>query len=287
VSFETLETLEPFGSELANGLVDVTKDHLFTFMKVQRNVPSEESQSPLDQDRAAWFMRSPKLREWLTSAKSQTLLVNGNCDHLETSPLASNCIRLLQSLESVASIYTVHYFCNSEDREFTSNYDRSAIHVLHSFIGQMLVKYDILSLDFLNGTDLGVWSTDLKALCKTFKKLVNQLPSSVGLFCVLDISVSSKEPQMVEEMRLAILQLLKAQLKTNAILKVLITSPNIDPYSKWLKKEKMEIEDTLQLPEHVGDKRQCFDALRWDLNAGQILEEVLLQMSAKRRKRGR
>jgi hypothetical protein len=232
-------------------------------------------------------MRSQKLGEWLTSAKSQTLLVNGNCEHLETSPLASNCIRLLQSLEPVAPIYAVHYFCNSDDREFTSNYDRSAIRVLRSSIGQMLANYYILTLDFLNWTDLGIWSTDLKALYQTLKRLVNQLPTSVGLFFVLDISVSSKEPQMVEETRLAIIQLLKAQLKTSAILKVLITSPNLEPYSKWLRKEKMEIDDTLQLPEHVDDTRHCFDALRWDLNAGQILEEVLLQMSVKRRKRGK
>jgi hypothetical protein len=91
---------------------------------------------------------------------------------------------------------------------------------------------------------------------------------------------------MVEEMSLAILQLLKAQQETHAILNVLITSPIIDSYSRYLEKERVAIDDIVQLPEPVDDKRQCFDALYWDLNAGQILEEVLLQMSVKRRKRG-
>ncbi|KAH8805360.1 hypothetical protein F5884DRAFT_859969 [Xylogone sp. PMI_703] len=263
-----------------------TKGQLLSFLEVQTNVPSEEVQSPLDQDRAAWFMRSAKLREWLTSAKSQTLLVNGNCSHLETSPLASNCIRLLKSLEPIASIYTVHYFCNSNDREFTGNYIRSAVQILQTFIGQILTKYEALSLDFLNETDLASWSQNLKRLCKSFRKLVNQLPSSVGLFCVLDVSLSPSEPHLVAETCEAIVQLLKAQLKTVAVFKVLITCPIIDPYARWLNKEKMAVDDTIQLPEHVDDKRPCFDALRWDLNAGQLLEEALLQISVKRRKRG-
>lgn len=266
--------------------IDLTKEQLLGFLEVQTDVPSEEGQSPLDQDRAAWFMRSAKLRQWLTSANSQSLLVNGNCGRLETSPLASNCIRLLKSLEPIASIYTVHYFCNPNDTKFTGNYIRSAVQVLQSFVGQLLAKSENLSIDFLNGTDLNSWSEDLKALCKTFRKLVNQLPSSVGLFCVLDISVSSMDPQLVDEMCQAIVQLLKAQSKTVAILKVLITSPVVDPYAKWLKEQKMAVDDTIEFPEHVDGERVCFDALRWDLNAGQILEEALLQMSVKRRKRG-
>lgn len=154
-----------------------------------------------------------------------------------------------------------------------------------TFIGQILEKYsNVRTLEFMTDINLMKWPQGLKALCKSFRKIVSQLPSTVAIFFLLNLS-SRQESQTIEDFSSAIIQILKAQKKSAAIMKVFISSPETETYMRRLERERIEVTDIIHVQEHLDATRQCFDALRWALNAGQTLEEVLLQMSVNRRKR--
>lgn len=244
-------------------------------------MPGEIDLSPVDTDRAVWFMRSTKLREWLISASSRTLLVNGNTKTLKTFPMASSCARLLRSLESSTNIYFIHYFCGGPDRLSSS---ASPIMLLQSLIGQLLTKYGNFEFNFIDKS-LSDLVQDPKALGKVFRKLVAQLPGTFALFCVIDDVVLYDDSGRPNGMYIVLKSLLKAQPDRKAIVKFIIFSPTKSCFFGFSEEVEFKPDDLVALPKHMDESNQIFDELQWDLTVGDVLEELVLQMTTKRTKR--
>lgn len=206
------------------------------------------------------------------------MLVNGHSKRLRTSPISSNCIRLLKRLEPLVSIFTIYYFYDLDE----GIYNPTAM--LQTLVGQLLSYYEGFNLNFVQPEVLHDLS-NIDTLGRMFRKLVRQLPKTAVLFCVIDGSVFYDGEERQHHVCDAVLQVLRVQRSVGAIMKVLVTSQMKKKYKEFLDEEEDTFgnEDILHLPEHADDSKR-FDALQWDLTAGHVLEELLLQMRKSRRR---
>jgi len=176
------------------------------------------------QDRAAWLMRSEKLKVWLTSRYSEVRLVHGNYESAKISPVSYLCAMLAESLEHLKPTRVIHFFCgrHTEDKDPLSD----AHGMIKSLLVQLLSQ-DTFNTSFLRRGDVQrIENNDLETLCDLFCRLVEELDGMVALFCIIDGINFFETGQRRHAMHFVIGRLVRlAGEDTNAIFKLLVASP--------------------------------------------------------------
>jgi hypothetical protein len=140
-----------------------------------------------EKDRVKWIMRSRGLREWLNYPKSKVLLINDLCDKVETfGPTTFLSAKMLESLESIEPIITLHFFCSLHHTR-TNGVRDDAVGIIKGLIVQLMSRsedWNLTSLDkdYLKKIEDG----ELDILCSLFRLLIEQLPDMTLLFVVVD-----------------------------------------------------------------------------------------------------
>lgn len=172
------------------------EDTLFSVLQSPQDVPyldldrCQQMSKALDlasQDRIQWMMKAQKLSEWLTSPKSRTLLINGNMPGNEAfSPTTILCAQLLQSLQAVSPIITVHFFCSLHTIS-RDGLESDATGLFKSLITQLLMRDLSWHLGFLSSKDLDrLKDDDFDTIAMLFWELIQQSPPKTFMFWVID-----------------------------------------------------------------------------------------------------
>ncbi|KAF8249984.1 hypothetical protein K440DRAFT_659956 [Wilcoxina mikolae CBS 423.85] len=177
------------------------------------------------QDRAAWLMKSEKLKEWLTSRYSEVRLVHGNYESAKISPVSYLCSMLVESLEHLNPTRVIYFFCgrHTEPKDPLSD----AYGMVKSLLVQLLSQ-DSFDTSFLKPGDVRkIENEELESMCDLLCDLVERLESTVVLFCIIDGINFFETSQRVHAMHAVIDRLVNMARgnSMNSIFKLLITSP--------------------------------------------------------------
>lgn len=203
------------------------------------------AQSDADHIRSNWVFQSPELGTFLAGEKagSQLLLVNGNTDATDfVSPLSVVCARISDLMGVSGRIILLSYFCGchtDELREPRAN----ASGILANLLGQLLCqiknrgglesKLD-LSSDHPHAGD-SISEDHLEVLFDMFRKIVEQLPKRLRVFCMLDsltVYENGERKKDTLKMMRKLLRLLEKSKRTE--LRVLVTAPGKSIYfDRW------------------------------------------------------
>ena len=258
----------------------ITVNQVLESLSYESDVPSRDVQNCLrlagtlsidDQNRAVALMRSPKLRSWLTSISSATLLLNGNSKPVRRSPVSFVCAKLADSLRTDGPLIELHFFCGEHVNE-SQDSDAHPPGMMNSLLAQLLEQFEF---DLADVRNLGeVKNDDVAGLCKVFRKLVMQLPSQSILFCIIDAVFYYEDADRCEELFTAIKALHRLAAKDlDCIFKLLLTSPRRSRHVCKLF-GKHEIFD---LPSYCPNQGG-FTALQWGTNMGRDVEELGQQL---------
>jgi hypothetical protein len=177
------------------------------------------------QDRAAWLMRSEKMNTWLTSRYTEVRLVHGNYELAKISPVSYLCAMLVETLEQLEPSRVIHFFCGSHTTS------RDPLGNAHGMVKSLLVQLlsqDTFNTSFLRPNDVQKIQTgELESLCDLFCRLVEQLDSTVALFCIVDGINYFATGQRFKTMQIVLDRLLDLAggNSMNAVFKLLVTSP--------------------------------------------------------------
>lgn len=187
-------------------------------------VPAQE------QARAEQLIRTSQIREWLTSPTSSQLLVHGNYDRRAyISGLSLFCMSLAHTLaERVPRFIPLVFFCGLHTEPLQDAHTGGRA-LIQSFVRQLLCQYDF------NGGNIPVTPEDLddvqngdvRALCTLFERLVQMLPKSVALFCLVDGVVYYERDEFLDDLGRVLMSILQLsdQEGVHTPVKVLLTSP--------------------------------------------------------------
>ncbi|KAF4454437.1 hypothetical protein F53441_3064 [Fusarium austroafricanum] len=183
----------------------------------------------IEQAHAEQLVHTAQLKEWLVSPRSSQLLVHGNYDsRRRVSGLTLLCASLADSLgsQSLRCIHLVFYCGLHDNCEVDKHTGGRAI--IQSFICQLLCQYDFSTS--ISAGDVRpelLYRGDIDELCCLFERLVFQLPRSTLLVCLIDGIVYYERDEFKESMAHVLVTILRIsqEQKTNATVKVLVTSP--------------------------------------------------------------
>ena len=250
----------------------MTQDSLLSALAISDAIPQQDLERCLDivasltladQDRVEWMIQSPKLRQWLNSPNSRTLLLNGDGDPNEMfSPTTFVSAKLLESLSHIEPVFLQYFFCSLHTSSSSSRKENpadNATGLLRSFISQLLLRDDVHSWDlsFLSTTDvekLGQ-NSDIETLCLLLRNLIQQLPPATFLFWMIDgINYYERSERRRDFLKVvqSLLDTIRACSTKGVVIKLLLTCPGKSLYVKNL----LNKEDILTLPPTVDGSRQ-------------------------------
>lgn len=230
------------------------------------------SLSLTDQDRVKWMLQSPKLREWLNSPKSRTLLLNGDGDANEMfSSTTFLSAKLLESLGHIEPIISQHFFCSlhtTSRKDTTAN----ATGLIKSFLSQLLLRDISWDLTFLSTTDLGkIQQNDLESICALLGHLIQQLPNTTFLFWIID-GINFYERSERRRDFLKVIQDLLAVIRdrNGVVIKLLLTCPGKSLYVK----DALGKDEILTVPPTVDGSRQGWSERAFQKTLGREIENL-------------
>ncbi|KAF5708568.1 hypothetical protein FMUND_10587 [Fusarium mundagurra] len=183
----------------------------------------------IEQAHAEQLVHTAQLKEWLVSPRSSQLLVHGNYDiRRRVSGLTLLCASLVDSLRS-NSLRCIHlvFYCGLHDNRDVDQHTGGRA-IIQSFICQLLCQYDFsTSISAGDVTPDLLYRGDIQELCYLFERIVFQLPRSNLLVCLIDGIVYYEREEFKESMADVLVTILRIsqEQKTNATVKVLVTSP--------------------------------------------------------------
>lgn len=202
------------------------------------------------QARAAWLLETPSFHNWISTANSSLLLVDGMSSGVEkVSPMsvlvASVAARLFENSLAVPT----YFFCGMNlESDFELGGAGGPNLMLRSLIVQLLLSESI-SVPEWNMTKSdrlfsAVSEGDLDALWEVFFVLSRQLPREFTVFCLLDGISWYERDQWIEDLRWLVVkfQSVVHQGVEGPAIKILMTSPStsmvmrrqIDPASQYV-----------------------------------------------------
>jgi len=181
-----------------------------------------------EQARAEQLIRSRQIKDWMVSPTSSQLLVHGDYEGKRyVSGLSLFCSSLVQSLAAKAPQFIpLVFFCGLHTDRNTDDYT-GGLAIIQNFICQLLCQFDFDTKLLADAVDEDrVRHGDIHELCSLFEWLVNQLPRSVVLFCLIDGIIYYERREFEDDMGLVLVTLLRIsdEQSTQAVVKVLITS---------------------------------------------------------------
>ena len=213
-----------------------------------------------DQDRAKWVMRSRHFQDWLNHPASKTILINGNCDGMETfSPLTFLSAKILEGLETIEPIITLKFFCSLHA---TGQENSNAVGMMKSFITQLLQQDLTWNLASLSREDVDhLKADDLKTLCRVFHYLLRQLPHTTFVYLVIDGLTFYERTDKRQDFMKAIDEILNiVDACKNIVVKLLLAGHG----RSFFVKDYVEDEDSLTVPTIVDGDRQGWSDERWN-----------------------
>ena len=232
----------------------------------------------IDQDRIKWMMKSQQFQAWLRSSTSRVLLLNGNSGGNETfSPTTCLSAKLLDTLNSLEPVITLHFFCSLHTTPRNGVGD-DAIAMMEFFIGQLLLCDQAWDFKFLEQNDLVLLGkSDLNSLSKLFRGLLQQLPSMTFFFLIIDgITFYERADRRVGFLKV-ILELLNIMEDCkNVNMKLLLSCHGRSAFVKDL----VDDDNTMVVPSAVDGDFQGWNEYAWGRSVGhdiQTLENFVSQ----------
>ncbi|KUI60968.1 hypothetical protein VP1G_08146 [Cytospora mali] len=221
--------------------------------KRRTRVPAQE------RARAEQLIQVSPIQEWLRSPRSSQLLVHGNYDMKRyISGLSLFCTTLIQSVaERAPRFLHLTFFCGLHTDSITDRHT-GGLALIQSFICQLLCQFDFSrKLPTSMIVKEMVQKGDIHELCGLFKQLVNLLPNSVVLVCLIDGILYYEREEFLEDMGHVLVTILRisSEQSTKATVKVLITSPTRTTEARKPFRDDLIVSmDALALPGMVASK---------------------------------
>ncbi|KAK0642941.1 hypothetical protein B0T16DRAFT_174338 [Cercophora newfieldiana] len=153
------------------------------------------------QDRAVSIINSPQLTQWIESAQSTALVINGNSPTVtpKSAPsfVAARLVYVLNEIRARADsdfgrgIVPLYFSCAQHVRRMEDW--ETPVGVVHSLIAQLVMRCEEMrvELDLSKGGKRMIKSLeadggDIRAVFGVFKRLLGLLPTEVSVFCVVD-----------------------------------------------------------------------------------------------------
>ncbi|CAG8961513.1 hypothetical protein HYFRA_00013864 [Hymenoscyphus fraxineus] len=190
---------------------------------ISKAISHGQAASRTFQQKAQSLMQNSRLKSWLTSPESSTLLVNGNGTREKISSLSLTCGMLAKSLESFEGSISLSYFCGMhsgvEESEGVQN-------MLAELTHQLLSSFPHFDLNFvkIRHTPSDIKSHNLDVLCHIFSGLVHQLPEDQITFCVIDGITFYEYGKHNPDFREVVSMLVDLAENCSTVFKLLITS---------------------------------------------------------------
>lgn len=190
---------------------------------VDKAISVGKSSNNTFQERAQALMGHTRLKAWITNAKSQMLLVNGNGCPEKTSPMTLACGMLARSLESFEGAFSLVFFCGMHSE--TANNEEGPELMLAYLIHQLLTSCQTFDLDFILKSQKrqDIIDHDIDTLCFIFDGLVRQLAKDQIVFCLIDGITFFEYRKRKESARQAISTIVDLVEECNCVFKLLVT----------------------------------------------------------------
>ncbi|KAL9622667.1 MAG: hypothetical protein Q9160_002977 [Pyrenula sp. 1 TL-2023] len=312
VQFHTVEvrspqrqrTLPPPSLYSRNALIkelrlDINGDSTASDIKQILNVGNAEAYKY--QDRARLLSEDTRFREWLTSASSVALLVQGNQELERISPLSFMAAMLLGSLSQVPGALVLSFFCGmhtyvAEDK--VSCPAAGPVAAVRDMLAQLLslktradssgsLGEELLGLHFLDTPTVNnMQKGRIRPLLKTLATLIESLRSRfTAIFILIDgiEYYESERDYSKDTLRLlkALLELLHVgnfpsgdeteyqtptakQPTANGFIKVLLTTPAHSRLAETVTDE----DERIYMPENVDGDEGGFGETTWNRGSG-------------------
>ena len=209
--------------------------------------------------RASWVVQSEMVRQWLGSAWSGCLLVQGNSDGSSAkSPLSLLCAKAIGIFSARQSVFVLRYFCGLHTR--ISKPRDNATGMMNNLLGQLILQSEKSGVDLhfadFGPEDLrGAREDHLPSLLTMFRKCILRIPYANTIYCIID-GISFYETSQRRESTLDVLHNLRRTItKANDVnFKLLITAPGRSQSIHRL----FGHDEILYVPEDVQNDAQGF-----------------------------
>ncbi len=211
-----------------------TKPQLLQLLEANPAIIPAETHYVLSQEQGAdesseirWLLHTPRFQDWLSSLESDLLFVDDRSQMYtldKVSPFSFLCATLSLSSQEMPEAASINFYCGLHAGRQGSLSGPEGL--MRSLISQLL-QYGDYDFHFVNSEEYfaQVEQHDLERLCDTFQHLIQQLPRSLVLFCMIDAFSSYDCSRWKEELHFSLttLQVLVDRLTTGPILKILLT----------------------------------------------------------------
>jgi hypothetical protein len=215
----------------------------------------KERLTSASQDRTDQIMKSPRFKEWVVSASSQTLLIHGNSDSQFISPISFFCALLVQNLRSVDRFRPLIFFCGCHLYEDYGGGRTMIISLLAQLLQQQAFDLTFIDHELVYQMDSG----NIEAFCHVFGRLVEQIHTTRTVFCVIDgINYYERHEEVLQDMALVLSSLLDLS-REQTVFKLLVTSPSTSEDVR----QAVADTDYLALPEQTLNVQE-FSGLRFE-----------------------
>ncbi len=211
-----------------------TKPQLLELLEANPSIIPAETHYVVSQAEGAdessvvrWLLHTPRFQNWLSSLESDLLFVDDRSQLYtleKVSPFSYLCATLSLSSREMPEAASINFYCGIHAGLQDSLSGPEGL--MRSLISQLLLYRDY-DFHFINSGEyfaqLGQY--DLERLCDTFRHLIEQLPSSLVLFCMIDAFSSYDCSRWKEELHFSLttLQALVEGRTRGPILKILLT----------------------------------------------------------------
>ncbi|RAK96588.1 uncharacterized protein BO80DRAFT_429007 [Aspergillus ibericus CBS 121593] len=145
--------------------------------------------TPEVQAQSQQLLSSDEFSRWMQSTHAETLFVQGNASTIgpgRVSPLSALCATLSLNFSRNSNAIVLHFFCGVHDAPYDPVAGPKGL--IRSLIAQLLLTRSMFNLDFINTRSFKelIESHSLFELCHTFRQLVEQLPTTATVVCIID-----------------------------------------------------------------------------------------------------
>lgn len=257
-----------------------------------------------DQERSVWATRSEQLAAWVSSPSSTALFVNGGSSAaMRCSAMSFVCARLSAALlhmrtltpseTSATTVVPLYHFCGEHisggqaaGRDMVSGVANSLLAQLVTLCWDKTVDVKMgkaeeadAVVDVRPALALGrVKSGDVKSVLRRFVSVLQQLPATTTVYCILDglsfyLDTRQTEPA-AEKLLQGLLRLARATGKSHrpkvaCTFKLLLTAPyRFSPrVASGIADEEEVLNVPFRLPQTGG-----FTEMKWHLSMAQLLD---------------
>jgi hypothetical protein len=231
-------------------------------------------------EQARQLLSNNEFTQWMGSAHSNALFVQGNF-HMpgpcRISPLSALCALFSLNLSKNSPCIVLRFFCGLHEAHNGPIHGPNGL--IRSFLTQLLLTSFSFNLDFINTRDFfeGIKSHSLRDLCSVFRQLIEQLPPSARVVCIIDNVNSFECDSGIADLK-----------DVFYILGMIMTNPYLRPVVKLLAttpfSQRLITEQEIYNPRHVFLRPVVVGAQRMNernignLCVGRSHEEYLMKM---------